>query len=176
MNLGCGRCVWLQPCSSGSVASREAQSPRGGTTVETRIHPFRRIIHQVPPYRELKLRADRGSNTRLHRTRSAADKEYHQRVSRQEAVSTLRAQQAVLHARFGVTHLDLFGSVARDEVGQGSDVDLLVEFDQLVGLFRFMELQSYLEDLLRCGVDLGTPQSLKPRIHDRVLAEAVRVV
>ena len=97
-------------------------------------------------------------------------------MSRQEAVSTLRAQQAVLHARFGVTRLALFGSVARDEAAQDSDVDLLVKFDRLVGLFRFMELQSYLEDLLRSGVDFGTPQSLKPRIRDRVLAEAVRVV
>ena len=97
-------------------------------------------------------------------------------MSRQEAFSTLRAQQAVLHARFGVTRLTLFGSVARDEAGEGSDVDLLVEFDRPVGLFRFMELQSHLEDLLRCGVDLGTPQGLKQRIRARVLAEAVRVV
>ena len=97
-------------------------------------------------------------------------------MSRQEVLSTLRAQQAVLHARFGVAHLALFGSVARDEAGQGSDVDLLVEFDRPVGLFRFLELQRHLEDLLRCGVDLGTPQSLKARIRDRVLAEAVRVV
>jgi predicted nucleotidyltransferase len=109
-------------------------------------------------------------------SKSAANEEYHQHVSRQEVLSTLRAQQAVLHARFGVTSLALFGSVARDEAGQDSDVDLLVEFDRPVGLFRFMELQSHLEDLLRCGVDLGTPQSLKPRIRDRVLAEAVRVV
>ena len=96
-------------------------------------------------------------------------------MSRQEVLSTLRAQQAVLHARFGVARLALFGSVARDEAGQDSDVDLLVEFDRPVGLFRFMELQSHLEDLLGCGVDLGTPQSLKPRIRDRVLAEAVDV-
>ncbi len=97
-------------------------------------------------------------------------------MSRLEVLSTLRAQQAELHARFGVTRLTLFGSVARDEAGQDSDVDLLVEFDRPVGLFRFIELQNHLEGLLGCGVDLGPPQSLKPRIRDRVLAEAVRVV
>ena len=97
-------------------------------------------------------------------------------MSRLEVLSTLRAQQAALHARFGVTRLTLFGSVARDEAGPDSDVDLLVEFDRPIGLFRFLELQNHLEDLLRCGVDLGTPQSLKPRIRDRVLAEAVSVV
>ena len=97
-------------------------------------------------------------------------------MSRQEVLSALRAQQGALHEQFGVTGLTLFGSVARDEAGPDSDVDLLVEFDRPVGLFRFLELQSHLEDLLRCGVDLGTPRSLKPRIRERVLAEAVRVV
>lgn len=97
-------------------------------------------------------------------------------MSRKEVLSTLRTHQDALHERFGVARLALFGSVARDEAGQHSDVDLLVEFDRPIGLFQFMELQSCLEDLLGCGVDLGTPRSLKPRIRDRVLAEAVHVV
>ena len=103
-------------------------------------------------------------------------KEYHHNMSRQEVLSTLRAQQEALHARFGVARLALFGSVARDEAGQDSDVDLLVEFDRPIGLFRFMELQSCLENLLGCGVDLGTSRSLKPRLRDRILAEALHVV
>lgn len=97
-------------------------------------------------------------------------------MTRQEVLSTLCAQRAMLHAHFGVARLALFGSVARDEAQSDSDVDLLVEFDRPVGMFRFMELQNHLEDLLGCGVDLGTPQSLKPRIRDRILAEAVHVV
>ena len=97
-------------------------------------------------------------------------------MSRQEVLSTLQSQQAALHERFGVARLTLFGSVARDEAVQGSDVDLLVEFDKPIGLFSFLELQNHLEALLGCAVDLGTPQSLKPRIRARVLAEAVHVV
>lgn len=97
-------------------------------------------------------------------------------MSRQEVLSTLRAQRAALHERFGVARLSLFGSMARDEAVQGSDVDLLVEFDKPVGLFAFLELQGHLEALLGCAVDLGTPQSLKPRLRARVMAEAVRVV
>ena len=96
-------------------------------------------------------------------------------MSRQEVLSTLHAQHATLHERFGVTRLTLFGSVARDEAGPGSDVDLLVEFDKPVGLFSFLELQNHLESLLGCAVDLGTPQSLKPRLRARVMAEAVHV-
>jgi predicted nucleotidyltransferase len=97
-------------------------------------------------------------------------------MSRQEVLSTLRAQQDALHRRFGVARLTLFGSVARDEATQGSDVDLLVEFDKPVGLFAFLELQSHLEALLGCAVDLGTMKSLKPRLRARVMAEAVHVV
>lgn len=97
-------------------------------------------------------------------------------MSRQHVLSTLRAQKAVLHERFGVARLTLFGSVARDEAVQGSDVDLLVEFDRPVGLFLFLELQNHLEALVGCAVDLGTLQSLKPRLRERVMAEAVHVV
>ena len=97
-------------------------------------------------------------------------------MSRQEVLSTLQAERAALHERFGVARLTLFGSVARDEAITGSDVDLLVEFDKPTGLFSFLELQNHLEALLGCAVDLGTPESLKPRLRARVLAEAVHVV
>lgn len=56
-----------------------------------------------------------------------------------------------------------------------SDVDLLVEVDRSVGLFHFIGLQQYLESLLGCPVDLGTPRSLKPRFKDSVLREAIHV-
>jgi len=78
-------------------------------------------------------------------------------------------------AEFGVKSLALFGSVARDEAQSGSDVDILVEFDRPVGLFEFIDLKNYLEKLLGSRVDLGTPASLKPRLRERVLKEAVYV-
>ena len=62
---------------------------------------------------------------------------------------------------FKIKSLLIFGSVARDEANAESDVDLLVEFEQTVGLFTFVRLQRYLEEILRCKVDLGTPDSLK---------------
>jgi uncharacterized protein len=70
----------------------------------------------------------------------------------------------------------MFGSVARDEAGSDSDVDLLVEFSQPIGLFQFIEFQQRLEALLGGRVDLGTPRSLKPRIKDQVLQEAIRII
>jgi predicted nucleotidyltransferase len=54
-------------------------------------------------------------------------------------------------------------------------VDLLVEFQRPVGLFEFIDLKGYLEGLLGCRVDLGTPASLRPQLRDAVLREAVYV-
>jgi uncharacterized protein len=80
-----------------------------------------------------------------------------------------------LEEQFNVSSPSLFGSVARDEASADSDVDLLVEFSKPVGLFQFIELQQRLEELLDYKVDLGTSRSLKPRIKDQVLQEAIRV-
>jgi predicted nucleotidyltransferase len=76
----------------------------------------------------------------------------------------------------GVRELALFGSVARDQAGPDSDVDLLVEFDRPVGMFAFLELKEYLEELLGTPVDLVTRSALKPQLHDRILAEAIGVI
>ncbi len=96
-------------------------------------------------------------------------------MERDTVIATLRSHSADL-ARFGVSSLALFGSVARDEAQPASDVDLLVDFTEPVGLFHLSRLQHYLEELLGVErVDLVTPAGLKPRLRDRVLAEAVHV-
>ena len=87
----------------------------------------------------------------------------------------LKQKNTEMERQFGVKSLLLFGSVARDEATPASDVDLLVEFDRPAGLFTLFSLQDELEALLGCPVDLGTPDSLKPRLRSRVLAEAVYV-
>lgn len=77
--------------------------------------------------------------------------------------------------KFGVKSLLLFGSVARNEATSASDVDLLVEFNRPMGYFGLFALQDYLEKLLSCPVDLGTPDSLKPYIKERIMGELIRV-
>ena len=96
-------------------------------------------------------------------------------VQRDQVVRVLRKHRAELNERYNVASLSIFGSVARGEARPDSDVDVLVEFAHPVGLFEFIGLQQYLESLLGRKVDLGTPRSLKPRIKDRVLQEAIRV-
>jgi hypothetical protein len=96
-------------------------------------------------------------------------------MKRDEVLRILRERQNELREQYGVQSLSLFGSVARDEARPGSDVDLLVEFNRPVGLFGLFALQDHLEALLGCKVDLGTPRSLKPRLREHVLQEAVHV-
>jgi uncharacterized protein len=96
-------------------------------------------------------------------------------MRRNEVIGILKEHQKEISEKFGVKSLALFGSVARDEAKLASDVDLLVEFNRPVGLFGLFALQDYLETLLGCSVDLGTPDSLKPRLRSSVLAECVYV-
>lgn len=70
--------------------------------------------------------------------------------------------------------LDLFGSVARGEANEASDVDLLVEFVRPVGLFHFFRVQRRLEEILGRTVDLVMRDAVKPQLRERIFAEAVR--
>jgi hypothetical protein len=96
-------------------------------------------------------------------------------MTREDIVQRIAERRADL-GRLGVRSLALFGSVARDEAGRESDVDLLVEFSEPVGLFRFLDVKAYLEDLLGCQVDLVTSDALKPGLRERVLQEAVNAL
>jgi predicted nucleotidyltransferase len=96
-------------------------------------------------------------------------------MNRDEVLQILREYQDKLDERYGVRSLALFGSVARNEATASSDIDLLVEFNRPIGLFEFFALQDELESLLNCSVDIGTVDSLKPRVRARVLEEAVYV-
>jgi len=93
-------------------------------------------------------------------------------MRRGEILQLLAAHRPEL-ARFSVKSLAIFGSVARDEARPDSDVDILVEFDEPVGLFEFVRLKDYLETLLDRSVDLVTPDALKEQLRERILKEAV---
>lgn len=96
-------------------------------------------------------------------------------MKQETLLQILRQKNAELTNTFGVKSLLLFGSVARDEATPTSDVDLLVEFNRPTGYFGLFALQDYLEEILNCPVDLGTPNSLKPYIRERVMGELIRV-
>lgn len=80
-----------------------------------------------------------------------------------------------LKDRYQVASLGIFGSFARGEASESSDVDILVEFSETVDLFHFIRLQYYLAEILGRKVDLVTPDALKPLIKDRILREVFYV-
>ncbi len=75
----------------------------------------------------------------------------------------------------GVKSLAIFGSVARGDFDDRSDLDILVEFNRPVGLFDFIHVKLYLEKLTNRNVDLVTPDALKPGLKERILQEVIYV-
>jgi hypothetical protein len=96
-------------------------------------------------------------------------------MNKETLVQLLKSGKEHLTREFGVTDLVLFGSVARDEAGAKSDVDILVSFDGPATSKRYFGVQFYLEDLLGCSVDLVTDKALRPELRPYVEREAIRV-
>lgn len=80
-----------------------------------------------------------------------------------------------LCTKYGARNVRIFGSVARGEADEGSDIDFLVEMEPGRSLLDLGGLQYELEALLGCRVDVVTVRGLKPRIRERILREAVSV-
>ncbi len=87
----------------------------------------------------------------------------------------LSQHKTELRKRFKVKTIGVFGSYVRGDQKRQSDVDVLVEFEEAVGLFEFMDLEIYLTDLLGVKVDLVSKKALKPHIGERILKEVIMV-
>jgi predicted nucleotidyltransferase len=90
-------------------------------------------------------------------------------------MSALAALLPAARTRFGVRDLSVFGSVARDEATETSDLDVLVDFDGPASLRGFVGLKLWLEESLGVRVDLVRRGAIKPRLRARIEAEAQRV-
>ena len=88
--------------------------------------------------------------------------------TRTEVLETLRSLKAELRERYHVESIALFGSYAREEQGEGSDIDVLVEFGSGADLFDFVGLSQYLEEKLGSGVDVVPEAALRPEIRRSV--------
>ena len=95
-------------------------------------------------------------------------------MNRSEVIEKLASFQDE-QKEFSVKDLDLFGSYAREEEDEQSDLDILVEFEAgaQVGLFEFARLRRRLCELLGREVDLVTRDAIRPEMKDQILREAV---
>lgn len=96
-------------------------------------------------------------------------------MDRDKAIARLKAHEAKLR-RLGIEHLYLFGSTARGEAPEDSDVDLF--FDHPVGstgLYELMDVQETASSILGCKADIMTRRSPRRVLRDRIEASALRV-
>jgi predicted nucleotidyltransferase len=91
----------------------------------------------------------------------------------EELLKAKREEILRVCARYGAYNVRVFGSVARSEADEQSDIDFLVELEPGRTLFDLGGLQYDLEQLLGCPVDVVTERGLKFRMRERVLREAV---
>jgi predicted nucleotidyltransferase len=94
-------------------------------------------------------------------------------MSMQELLQEKRQEILAIAAKHGAYNVRIFGSVARGEADEQSDVDVLVELDANRRLMDLGGLLMDLESLLGCKVDVVTTRGLRKRIRERVLREAV---
>ncbi|HEX9504216.1 MAG TPA: nucleotidyltransferase family protein [Patescibacteria group bacterium] len=92
-----------------------------------------------------------------------------------EEIQKIQQQIVPILKEAGVLKSALFGSVARGEADQKSDVDILVELPDDKSLFDLIDLQEKLESVLGKKVDIGTYRSIKPILRDRILHEQVQI-
>jgi hypothetical protein len=93
----------------------------------------------------------------------------------EDILRVLREERARLANSYAVKTLAVFGSVARHEDRDNSDLDVLVEFDQTPGFFKFLGLEEELSRLTGRTVDLVERRSMKSAIGAIVDKEAVPV-
>lgn len=92
-----------------------------------------------------------------------------------DALKRHRADVLRLAAQYGATDVRVFGSVARGEADESSDIDFLVRMSPGRSVFDIGGLLMDLQDLLGRRVDVVTERGLRPRVRERVMREAIPV-
>ena len=96
-------------------------------------------------------------------------------MKRADAITLLQAHEAQLK-QLGVLTLYMFGSTAREEAREGSDVDLFFDYDKgKLGLFQLMDVKEYTSGILGCKADIMTRDSIHRVLRDEIEASAIRV-
>lgn len=96
-------------------------------------------------------------------------------MRKQEVLRLLEAHKHEIIERFGVKRLALFGSTVRDEAVEGSDIDVLVEFEREETYRNYFDLLFFLEDHLHSPVDLVCADAVRPQIKPYIEREALYV-
>lgn len=89
--------------------------------------------------------------------------------------SKIEKSMPILKGRYKVKTIGIFGSYVRGKQKKRSDIDILVEFEEVPGLLTFLEIENYLSDILNIKVDLVMKDALKPVIGKHILREVINI-
>lgn len=97
-------------------------------------------------------------------------------MERSEIINRLRENADAIRG-LGATSLHLFGSVARDDATEASDIDLFVDYDPSTrfSLLDLVGIQQFLEEALEAEIDLTTRDGLHPMLRDDIQRDAIRI-
>mgnify|MGYP000084269348 CR=1 FL=1 len=89
---------------------------------------------------------------------------------KQDILNYLKSNQEYYHDQFGVKFIGLFGSFARDEANDNSDIDILyqIEKDKKLSMFKYLKLTKQLEDYFHKKIDLVRDETLKSQIKNYI--------
>jgi len=93
----------------------------------------------------------------------------------EEIKTILTEHKEEIRQKYRVKEIGIFGSFVKGKQRKRSDIDILVEFDEPVTLFEFMDLEEFLGKILGTRVDLVSKGALKPRIGEYILKEVVHL-
>ena len=93
--------------------------------------------------------------------------------SLEEIKTIIEANRKTFSEKYFVGKILLFGSYAKNQQTATSDIDLLVDFEQPIDMFEFLNLQEFIENLFNKKIDLGTSKSLKSFIRESILKDAI---
>lgn len=94
-------------------------------------------------------------------------------LSLDEIKQSLITQKSTLQKNFKITSLGIFGSYVRGEQGQDSDLDVLIDYEEVPSLITLVEIENYLSELLGVTIDLVTRKGIKPQLRSYILKEVV---
>lgn len=78
-----------------------------------------------------------------------------------------------LNQKYKVKKIGIFGSYVRGEQKKRSDIDILIDFEEIPDLLKFIEIENYFENILKIKVDLVRKQAIKPELKDIILKEVI---
>jgi predicted nucleotidyltransferase len=90
-------------------------------------------------------------------------------------IAVLKSWEAQIHRDYKATIVGVFGSYAREEQKEGSDVDVLVRFHEGATLLDLVGLADFLEDKLGVNVDVVSERAVRPELKERIFEEVVTV-